>query len=103
MHFYTTLALLTALVGVNTAPAKELEARSGGVECSKHDGKWKYGWEGAKPSEQYICATGGLLVNVLRPKTCNVHETDVLPYNILNCVSVLNRNTVSIPISLLNF
>ncbi|KAM0721327.1 hypothetical protein Q7P37_003031 [Cladosporium fusiforme] len=82
MQFSTLIVLVTAVVGATAAPAMELETRSGGIECSKQDGKWKYGWEGAEPSEQYICATGGLL-------------------NILNCVSVLNGNTVSIPISIL--
>lgn len=70
MKFTTVLALATAVAGVTAAPAvneaeAEINARtSGGIECCKIDGKWHWGWSGAKPSQEYICATGGLLVSI---------------------------------------
>lgn len=62
MQLSRAFLLTTAIAGATAAPTGGLEARGGGIECSKHNGKWKYGWEGAEPSEQYICQTTGLLV-----------------------------------------
>jgi hypothetical protein len=64
MQFYTTIALLTALISVNAAL---LEARTdkGGIQCNNYGGKWHYGWDGASESEKYTCNTIGLLVSDL--------------------------------------
>lgn len=62
MQLSTVFLLATAMAGAIAAPTGGVEARGGGIECSKHNGKWKYGWEGTQPSEQYVCQTAGLLV-----------------------------------------
>jgi len=64
--------------------AAEVEARSASTEvkCCKKSGKWYYGWGGAQPSQEYTCTTVGIL-------------------NLLNCVSVLNGNTVQVPVSII--
>ena len=78
MQFSQVFLVAAAIASATAAPTGGLEARtSGGIQCQKHEGKWKYGWEGAAPSEKYTCATGGLI-------------------NILTCVNVLNGNTVNV-------
>lgn len=58
------------IASATAAPTGDLEARtSGGIQCQKHEGKWKYGWEGAAPSEKYTCATSGLIVCVRKIET----------------------------------
>jgi hypothetical protein len=59
---FSKIFFLAAAVVATAAPTGGLEARGGGIECAKHNGKWQYGWEDTEPSEQYICQTSGLLV-----------------------------------------
>lgn len=64
MQFSKLFLVAATVASAAAAPTGDLEARtSGGIQCQHHDGKWKYGWEGAKPSEKYTCATGGLIVS----------------------------------------
>lgn len=63
MQFSNIFVLATAIAGAAAAPAPA-EAQTGGIQCYKHDGKWHYGWTGAKPEEKYTCKTGGLIVSV---------------------------------------
>jgi hypothetical protein len=63
MQFSQVFFVAAIIASATAAPTGDLEARtSGGIQCQKHEGKWKYGWEGAAPSEKYTCATGGLIV-----------------------------------------
>jgi hypothetical protein len=63
MQFSQAFFVAAVIASATAAPTGDLEARtSGGIQCQKHEGKWKYGWEGAAPSEKYTCATGGLIV-----------------------------------------
>lgn len=65
MQFSQVFLVAAAIASATAAPTGDLEARtSGGIQCQKHEGKWKYGWEGAAPSEKYTCATSGLIVSV---------------------------------------
>ena len=64
MQFSKVFLVAAAVASASAAPTGDLEARtSGGIQCQKHEGKWKYGWEGAAPSEKYTCATSGLIVS----------------------------------------
>lgn len=65
MQFSQVFLVAAAIATATAAPTGDLEARtSGGIQCQKHEGKWKYGWEGAAPSEKYTCSTSGLIVSI---------------------------------------
>jgi hypothetical protein len=59
--FFLAAAAASATAAPTAEPV-ELEARTSGIQCQHHGGKWKYGWEGAAPGEKYTCKTTGLIV-----------------------------------------
>jgi hypothetical protein len=59
--FFAAAAIASAAAA--PAPAAELEARTSGIKCQHHGGKWKYGWTGAAEGEKYTCNTTGLIVS----------------------------------------
>jgi hypothetical protein len=59
-------AAASSATAAPTAEPVELEARTSGIQCQHHGGKWKYGWEGAAPGEKYTCKTTGLIVCALQ-------------------------------------
>jgi len=66
MQFTKLFFAAAAIASAAAAPVAEpeLEARTSGIKCQKHNGKWKYGWTGAADNEKYTCNTIGLVVSV---------------------------------------